>query len=508
MLRLGTRRVALDLLPDTLIWLSARDSASGTAIEAGERRSRPTQTAEIGKLLHGTAVMSQPRPQLDVVLPGHVPVQIQRLELSGVGRWEGQRVARRKLSALRADDPDGQLEVASLARVGGSGCIVWLFSAPARACHEIHAELRRAGLRPARLIPREFAIAALSSALSPLESGLDAFLWMEEELARCVVADREGWVFSRDIPLQPARSWPAETAGLEALPDAEPGMDLDWLATELERTCRYVEREVASESIRRLTLCGSPEGFPRLDQVLVQRLAIPVSTLGERSSSSPTLELRPLEAAAVGMCLLGRRVSEANLLPTRIRSVHDEQRARGRLVHALAVLAVCVALALGVGGIRYRNVATELDTAAHEFDSLSAERVAFAQAYEEAARIARLRELHTLLDRPEPPWGTLLDLLGRVAPEDLYVQRVEAWQDGTDWRLRLNVVIEAPYASESAARLEEYRARLLDLGLVQLEPLGMKPKFSDGEGTRGARGLRYQLEGRVAAMTHDGANTP
>lgn len=440
-----------------------------------------------------------------MVLWHSIDVKIERIDLPGVSIRDARVVARRRVHELQSAENDLEMEVSSLVVGDRKGSALWLFWTPVVECAQVETLLALQGLRADRLVPHAFAIGGLATTLPPVESGLTALVWLHEESATCVIADHRGWVFGRKIQLRylADRKGGAQAgSGLELESEAVPAEDprLDCLSTELQRTFLYLTRELALGEVVRVVLCGKEEEIPELDQKLERSLGLESHWLGSKQCASSRHPLRPLEAAAMGLSLLPRRVSDANLLPTPIRLTRMGERLTARLTAILACMIVGLTSLSGMGFVEYRRATTTLRDARAELNGAAALHDELAHALDLRQRVDRIEAVRQELDRPEPPWASMLDLLGRMAPADLFVERLETWREPEGWRLRLAVGTVSSSTSASASSVESYRQSLAGLDLFSVTSVSLVTE--PGQQTLGTpEGVsRYLLEGWVAPV--------
>jgi len=434
----------------------------------------------------------------------HAPeIQISRVELPGVRVREARRIAERRREDLCGEDPTA-LQVSSLVRKTPTGSALWLVSGPREACAEIDAELGARGIRAERVLPLSLALGALVRLLpKPEGEGLTAILWIEAEWSHCVVADSEGWLFDRQIPLK---------LGFDAALGDTPANAVAWqeeehqfvehVTVELDRTFTYVERNLALGQVASICICGPLAGLESLEHALVANQSLPVTRIGAGPLPGLGWAPHPAASVALGGVALGGSVEEATLLPQAIAAPRLRARARHRLVRAAAAACVLGMLALACAAWNVTTISASVERLRAEAKRWEGERAGLAQLATERARAQRVLDARTALTRPEPPWSALLVALGGLMPAKLFVSRLVIARELEGWRMEIWLDSEGLRESETAEAAAALRGRLAALSLFRV--IELEPERPHGAATN----TQYRIATWVAAAEnrnpHDG----
>jgi len=432
--------------------------------------------------------------RVDVVV--HVPeIRITRMDLPGVRTGEARAIAQRRREELQGEGSDA-LHVSSLVRATPAGSALWLISGQREVCAEIDADLVAHGIRAQRVVPLSLALGALVRLLpSADDAGLTAILWIEAEWSHCVVADAEGWLFDRQIPLK---------LGFDVAFGDAPANEVAWqeeehqfiehATVELDRTFTYVERNLSLGRVARICVCGPLAGLEPFEHALVANQALAVTRFGGRSLRRLGTAPHPAAGGALGGVALGGAVMEATLLPRELAAPRLRAMARNRLVRAAAAACVFGVLTLAYAVWDVREVSAALARVQAEAKRWAPERAGLAQLATERERAQRVLNARTTLARPEPPWSALLVALGGLMPEHLFVQRLAIARDPEGWRMEIWLDSEGLRESETAEAASALRGRLEALSLfrvIELEP--DRPQVDSTE-------VQYRIAMWVAAV--------
>ena len=408
------------------------------------------------------------RGHVDAVV--HVPeIRISRIDLPGVRTREARRIALRRREDLAGEGSD-LLHVSSLVRATPVGSAIWLLSAPSEICAEVDAELTARGIRAERVVPFSIALGALVRLLPPPEDqGLTAIVWIETEWSHCVVADAEGWLFDRQIPLK---------LGFDLAVGDVPANEVAWqeeehqfvehVVVELDRTFNYVERNLALGRVVRICVCGPLAGLESFEHALVANQALAVTRLGGRSLRRLGSTPHPAAAGVLGGAALGGSVSEATLLPRALAAPRLRARAKRRLVRAAAAVCVFGALTLAYAVWDLTSVSAAVARVQAEAKRWEGERAGLVQLATERERAQRVLDASAMLARPEPPWGALLVALGGLMPEQLFVEHLSISHEPEGWRMELWLDAEGLRETETAEAVGILRGRLAALSLFRV----------------------------------------
>jgi len=433
------------------------------------------------------------RGRVDVVV--HIPeIRISRVDLPGVRVRDARRVAQRRREDLQGEGSSA-LHVSSLVRATPAGSALWLISGPVEACAEIDAELGARGIRAERLLPLSLALGALVRLLpKPEGKGLTAIVWVEAEWSHCVVADSEGWLFDRQIPLKLGFDAAlGETPANAVAWEEEEHQFIEHVTVELDRTFAYVERNLALGQVGRICVCGPLIGLESLEQALVANQSLAVTRLGARPLPGLGWAPHPAAAVALGGVALGGSVAEATLLPRHLAAPRLRARARQRLVRAAVAASAFGMLALACAVWNVATVSASVSRLRAEAKRWEGERAGLAQLATERERAQRVLDARATLTRAEPPWSALLVVLGGLMPEKLFVSHLALAREPTGWRMEIWLDSEGMGESETAEAAASLRGRLAALSLFRV--IELEPERSQGA----ALETQYRIATWVAA---------
>jgi hypothetical protein len=306
MIAIGPRRTSFDTLAHGVAWVHSVSTRTGPRVlDAGLESTRDFLERKHSASGSWRALLGQGRA--DVILRGP-EVQIQRIDLPGITRAEARRVATRRKQELEQSEFGEDVFVSTLLVAERRGGTLWLMSALREVCEAVDFDVTRRGLRVDRLVPHTLALGAMTRTLPPPRSkGLTAVLWLDPDVGTCVVADERGWLFDRSISLKYAgdRLLHADDEAADAEQEEE-YQQVERLATELERTFTYVERQLGLGEVVRMRLCGIAEGLDDLARTLAANLRLEVVCLGTARRGETQPSIPPAAGAALGAAMLPR----------------------------------------------------------------------------------------------------------------------------------------------------------------------------------------------------------
>jgi hypothetical protein len=324
-------------------------------------------------------------------------------------------------------------------------------------------------------------------------------LWLDPDVGTCVVADERGWLFDRSISFKYAGDRLLYTDDEAADPAQEEDyQQIERLATELERTFTYVERQLALGEVVRICLCGVAEGLDDLARTLAANLKLEVVRLGAARRGDSQSSIPPAAGAVLGAAMLPRPAQEANLLPPEVAHARAAARARRPLVVALGLASIMTLLAATVGLVWYQTTRSALDSARAAAAKWEVGREGLEGQAALMLRADQIRAALSALTRPEPSWDAMLVVLGAALPESLFVQRLEIHPEGHGWKLAVSLEGQGPSQSDVAAWVRQLDDELRDgelFRVVALEPEG--PPLRSAEGVS----ARYRLVAWVAPLS-------
>jgi hypothetical protein len=434
---------------------------------------------------------------VDVILRG-AEVRTVRISLQDVTPAQARRVAARRKREIEAEDPTQGILASTLVLSERGSSAVWVVSSHREVCEALNFDLGLRGLTVDRLVPHALALGAMNRLLPPARSkGLTAIVWLDSQVGSCIIADRLGWVFDRDISLKYAGDRILRREEDTASGHDEDEQNVERLATELQRTFTYVERELNLGDVVRVRLCGTIEGIDELGRALGKTLRMEVRSISERPKSKKETA-RPTEVgAAVGAAMLPRWAAAANLLPPDAQIARRAIRLRRPLVAAVVVAAFVTLAAGATGFVKYRTVRTEVERVRALAARWDEERDAFKAQIEIGARADRIRRAYGTLNRSEPPWGSMLQVLGAVLPAPLVVQQLEVHRDPSGWKMEVTLEGQAFRQADIAEAVGKLRDALQEHDLFRIIVLEAQgPPQPGPEGSL----ARYRLMAWVAAV--------
>jgi Tfp pilus assembly protein PilN len=526
-------RVCIDVRGQTVFFAVAdagRGSLSAGAIggiELDPSLSLGQQIAELARspLLRGRLVEVAARAD-EVV---HTRIAVPHLR-----RKEVRAIAERR--ARENEAPAGP-EVRTTFCTSGDGQpgVLWLAQVSSEAVLAEFESWEEWGLPVHRLQSRPLALGNLTRRLPPqAEGGLVAILDREELHGNCVVADRHGWVFSREIPIRfmgerfvrpgahdvhqvvEVALTPDEPSGLQLVVDPDPFPDVDELsegagdpmertagqverlATELRRTFRYVEGDLGAGKITCVYLAGEEWGLGNIAPSLSLALDVPVEVLSDAFDDA--LEGAPSGAAvAIGMALAPDREG-GNLLPTAVLEKRQSERWR----HALAAAIVSALFVVGAGatfaGLQGRSLSTRVEQLDREWTSGAARRERAEHVRSSRTRSARALDLLAELDRPQPSWTSLLETLSKVAPGAVHVETLSLRRIGEDWRLALTVRARDHDVASASRSVSSLAQALSASPMLAVDHVERAEAARSGHSGDSSATVRYEIDARLAVI--------
>ncbi len=428
---------------------------------------------------------------------------LHRENLPAMKSSEAGLIAERRAKVV-LESLEGEASFAWLHRESGRDCPLWLCAVPTKAGHESHAYWSGRGVDVAMLASRQLALGHLIRMLPEApESGLAAILNLDTDSASCVIADRDGWVFGREFPLHDISDLGGdedESERGEQEPAGVPGFGLVdiWamrLSTEMRRTFRYVEGELALGTVTRLWVAGPSARIAEICPMLETRLEMPSTPVGDAIPGSPS----NAAAVAIGLALWPNDTG-GNLLPQSLMKARARRVARRHLVVALGSVVSMLIAATAAMALFGNGLAAHIGELEAEFEATRADRAIVAQHEQIRVRASRLDEVVAGIDHPIPSLSGLLVLLSRSTPDNVYIERIRVAHASEGWTLSLELeaagssVLEAASAASGLAdALKKSPLAKLDR-VVQEQPPGMLTL--PGEQTH----VRFRLDGRLAPL--------
>ncbi len=536
--RLRSPHLCIDVREEAIYWASARARGAGLTPEAWGRIARDPSisAAEQLRSLAEHGLGRELRCEAALRAAGAVH---ERLRLPALSRGELRAVERRRGAAF-TERLGASASSAVIRKRERGHTTLWFAGVDDAESEQVHSQWRERGLELDRVQSRHLAIGQLAACVPELgENEVVAIFDIEPETGTCVLVDRSGWIFSREVPLRfmgrrvelrvGAPSEPAPrvleaheptTLELTSEPGSEPvsepasgepeeeefdpladlAAQAERLATELRRTFRYVEGQLGAAPVARVYLAGEITELIDLRPGLAEYLKLPIEVLVERDGDR---EGRPIGGAAVvlGMACAPDR-DGGNLLPLRVRSARARQRLRRRLGRTLVV----ASLLFGTAGLALALQLGSLTSRALELESLwradEAARAQLATTEEARARAATLTRALQGLDAPAPSAASLLRTLAHLVPDDASLHELRAETSGEGWALQLTVEARGDSTARAAESVSALASSLAGAPFVVVDDVERDAEaLAPLEPTDDAR-MRFLLRGRLAPIAY------
>lgn len=504
----GRRHLCIDVREGCAHWTLARATRTGLRpLEYGRvDRAHGESDAVLVQRLSAAPMARGARIEL-AVRSGDI--EHRRIDLPPLGAREIARVAKRRAGELRAAARECDRIVDSVTSRSTRGGAIWLCSgriegSPAAAVVEV------LGPRLHRLTSRSLALGNLGRVLPPLPDGaLTGILDLDRESGLCVIADADGWLFGRQIALKFAGDRRARGFTASEENEAGPGPGerrLGWgarIRTELARTFRYIESELGMGRVARVVVAGDSSALSPLAAALAAQLDLPVQLLPDALADTPMRGVPPGAAVAVGLACAPASEG-ANLLALPVRRRRDEILLRRRLAAGLAgVIGIGAAAALAVS-LRVGTMEDRIRELESRWQQTAPDRARLAHAVAMRERHRALARALGAIHRPEPSWGHLLEVLGRVAPDRLFVHRLTAGLEEDVWRTTILVEATASSIAEGAQTVVSFSRDVADASVIELDEV-VRENLADrpaGVATRD-EAVRFRLQGRLAPLASE-----
>ena len=544
--QLRTPHLCLDVRAEAIYWASAQASRRGLAPVAWGRIARDSGSSVDEQLerLAAQGIGREHRCEAGVRSAGALH---ERVNLPALAGAELRDVIRRRAAefAVRASDA---LCAASLCARSGQSAALWLVAVEQSESEREREEWLRRGIPLARLQSRHLALGQLVCCLPSLAEGeVVAIFDIEPETGTCVLADRDGWMFSREVPLRfmgrsttaraaespPTPPEPPDDPSMRVLEDAieldstatpaalenaseeeerDPLEDIaiqaERLATELRRTFRYVEGRIGAQPVSRVILAGEITELIDLGPGLGEQLGLPVEVLSNVLAGGET---RPVGGAAVviGMAC-APSASDGNLLAARVQRELASRRLRRRLQRGLAVSATAAAAAAAAIALETGSRSLRLDTLERAWaaDAEPRERVAAGQAT--AQRVSEIESAFAQIDAPQPRAAALLRTLGLRVPDEAAVLRLRLEPDESGVALELTLQASGATMAGAAQSVSDFAQQLAQAPFARVdvvEPEAESEAAIPSEANAEPR-VRFRVAGRLAAIAPSAGAPP
>jgi len=503
------RHLAIDLCERGIVWALATEGFSGFVLRKWGWFDR-TPGQDDASLLSAFAATPLGRAaRLEVSLDSN-SVGLKRVELPPVNRRELDSIAMRRLSEFARESDEATVADYGRSRMRDSRQ-AWLSTlgvTEARECQETWTEL---GPSIHRVTPRPIALGYLASLMPPPAEGeLNAVCEVKRGRGLAVLVDEEGWVFSRSISFKFAGDRMMRVAnddGIELAGDdqSRDGVhsDLARIVTELERTFRYAQGELGLGAVSRIVLSGDLPELEPLAEELRKHLKLEVSIFGEAFEDGPAAGADPAASTAIALCLApGRRGS--NLLPGQARERLRALAQRKALVAALVTSLGAIAVATSVGAVQVYRLEDRAEQLARQWEAGAEERSADERDRRSRGQARHLRETMATIERSEPPWPTLFDVMGRLAPPDLSVAELDAEYRHGVWEYAMEVDAVGDSMSEAVEHVADFSRVLGDTPLFTVKEVRrVRTSAPNPDLEQGEVGVRFHLTGQVAVLARE-----
>ncbi len=528
-IELRSPHLCLEVREEAIYWASAEANGRGLVPVAwgciARDASRPIDE-QIAELAAGGLGRDQ-RCEAGLRAAGALH---ERTTLRSLSRSEVRAVAQRRVGEF-AERIGESASTAWMQVRRKQGATLWLAGVNGTESEECREQWLRRGFALSRLQSRHLALGQLTRCLPSLAEGeIVAIFDIEPETGTCVLADRDGWLFSREVPLrfmgrtveaphEPSHEpvFDEGPSGLELANEPEPAaapeaseddvdplediaVQAERLATELRRTFRYVEGQLGSAPVSRVILAGEITELIDLSPGLSEHLGLPVEVLAEPAVGDQPG--RPVGGAAVvlGMACAPDRQA-GNLLVESVRREITDRRVRTYLLRALAASLVIVtagglAAALQTGSLNYRLI--EFDMVWNAAEAMRVRLVANRVASERARAV---EEALASLEAPMPSPVALLITLAHEMPDEAALQRLLLEPDGDGFGLVLTVEAGGPTMASAAQSVSDLARDLAGAPFVRIDRVEREASAAAAAAQPGSdTRIRFRLDGRLAAI--------
>ena len=460
------QHLAFDVGEERLFWARSRPSRNGLRLLEWGRVEIGAAGAE--DLLREIARTPWVRA-VSVEVPIRSPeLRHRRFSLPLLTPAQAYKIGRRRAAEFLAEQ--GEACVGSFMRIRRKGAFpIWLVAAPASAPELFEGRWRKLGFDVHRLSSEPLALGNLARLLPPNPQGqLTAIFDLHRDGGDCVICDDHGWLFNRVIAVRAGRTRsPAEAGPLSRIANAaDDDSPLDAamterLSTELQRTVRYVERELQLGSVTRVALAGDLPGLDVLALALGRALEVRIAPIGDLCVEGPGRGMDPAAARAVGLAM-APDPQGCSLLSPESKLRQNVRRARAQLRAALCAVLLLGGGALSISAVRIHGAQRDVSEMSEKMGSDERRLEIIAEtARERSDARALLEGLHTLR-RAEPPWQAILQALAAAAPpdvalEELHIQRPEG---SADWEAALVIEARGASVADAAQQVSELGERL------------------------------------------------
>ncbi len=498
--------LAIDLSGGAVYWARSKRARGGLRLLEWGSVPLPHENAA-SEILSAIARVPWVRTSR-VEVPMRSPdLRHRRIELPPLTASQAHHVGHRKVRDFLAEQPDEC--IGSFLRVRQSGPYpIWLAAVPANVPALFEGRWAGFGFDVYRLSSESLALGNLTRLLPPLAEGeLVAVFDVYQEGGDCVVADAQGWLFSRMIPIRQARGAAQRDRPDGDADDKDEGLSqlqIERVATELGRTFLYVTRELALGRVVRLVLTGEVTHLELICDQLAESLEVEVGCVGDFVESGPAAKLPATAARAIGLAL-APDPRGCSLLPAESKRRRRLRRARMRQWVALVaggLLALGSMLTLVVRDIAGQRAIDRMSEAMG-FDQ---HRLAIidetAHSRERATRLERALEL---VQREEPPWHAMLSVVAGALPPDVALDEMRILRKGEIWQAELALEARGATVSDAASAVAQFRERLSAVPFVEVDSVGRdrhRQTIQEAERSRVFFSLRGEL-GTLQAKRSD-----
>lgn len=494
------RTVALEMRSDAVAWAEAAWRPGGVRlISCGEEPQRegesPAQTLE--RLARRVSLH---RAQLRVTIR-HPELRLTRIALPNLNERDARRVAQRRGHELAQELGEPANATFAISRNGADRC-AWIAAVPEEFAGVVERQWRQRVGAVAEFESLHLAIGALARLLpQPADGELRAFFDVGDAHATCVVADGEGWLFSRDVPLKMM----ADTLGVEGEAEASPS---ERVATELRRTLHYVESELRLGRVTDVIVSGAHSELEQMIEDLARETRRDTRMLGDAIGEGPASGASARMGVALGAAMCAVWSRGGSLLPAPAARERKRRRWTGRLALATGLfLALAIGGGLYVGGSLH-SLDDELSELERTWLLVAPLREKTRMGVEARRRANRLAAVLPEFEAAQPPWAGALDTIGALLPDDAVMRHFRATQDeqGT-WHASLEVEFPGVDLAEAAASVSSFAGALGNSPLWRVENLERTLTAPLPATAGSAARVHFRVDAALAEAAFDAART-
>lgn len=486
------RRVAVEVRPSEILWALSEWRPGGSRLRGLGREPRAEgennqHFFERFSATHGLA-------NADVaVLIRHPDLAASRLDLPPLSDRDARRVAERRAEQLASENPEPAI-AAYVVAPGKGPRPAWMVACPEEFSSFALERLRSQGLPVTHVGSMHLALGALTRSMAAPEEGqLRAFLDIGADHAVCVLADAEGWLFSREVPIRLTR------VGDGADDESNP---VERLASELRRTFHYIHAELRLGTVTELLLSGGRENLDELAESIDGLLDVSVCLVGDEITAGPAANIDPVFGAVVGAALMPR-LGGANLLPQEALRTLTTGRARRRLW-----IATAASVAMLIGGVTHFlwsqwDLTTQWDDLERTWQEGSPQRAAVETSWESKLLADEVGNALEALGPPRSVWSWALSTLEPMLPDDAFIAKLSGDRVNGEWAAALEIEFRGADLASAAEAGSRFAAELDASPLFRVESVARGAAPSGGSlipYDDSAVSAHFRIESRIAPI--------